>query len=49
MTWIDIVLGGLLAYGLIKGLWKGLFVETGFPYIATGRNLYCGEIFTGYW
>jgi membrane protein required for colicin V production len=27
MTWIDIVLGGLLAYGLIKGLWKGLFVE----------------------
>jgi membrane protein required for colicin V production len=27
MTGIDIVLGGLLLYGIIKGLWKGLFVE----------------------
>ncbi|WP_294823433.1 CvpA family protein [uncultured Flavobacterium sp.] len=27
MTGIDIILGGLLAYGLIKGFWKGLFVE----------------------
>jgi len=24
---IDILLGGLLLYGLIKGLWRGLFVE----------------------
>lgn len=27
MTGIDIILGGLLIYGLIKGFWKGLFVE----------------------
>jgi membrane protein required for colicin V production len=27
MTSIDIILGGLLAYGLGKGLWKGLFAE----------------------
>ena len=27
MIVIDIILGGLLLYGLIKGLWRGLFVE----------------------
>lgn len=27
MGLIDIILGGLLLYGFIKGLWKGLFVE----------------------
>src|SRR5690606_38819720 len=27
MSVIDIILGGLLLYGLIKGLWRGLFVE----------------------
>jgi membrane protein required for colicin V production len=27
MEFIDLILGGLLAYGLIKGLWKGLFTE----------------------
>lgn len=27
MTWIDILLGGLLAYGCGKGLWKGLVSE----------------------
>lgn len=27
MTGIDLILGALLAYGLIKGIWKGLFVE----------------------
>jgi membrane protein required for colicin V production len=27
MGFIDIVLGGLLLYGLIKGLWRGLFAE----------------------
>ena len=27
MAVIDIILGGLLLYGLIKGAWKGLFVE----------------------
>ena len=27
MSVIDIILGGLLFYGLIKGLWRGLFVE----------------------
>jgi len=27
MTGIDIILGGLLAYGCIKGLWKGLVSE----------------------
>lgn len=27
MEFIDIILGGLLAYGLIKGIWKGLFSE----------------------
>ena len=27
MTGIDLILGGILLYGLIKGLWKGLFIE----------------------
>jgi membrane protein required for colicin V production len=27
MTGIDIILGGLLAFGLVKGFWKGLFAE----------------------
>lgn len=27
MSIIDIILGGLLLYGLIKGLWRGFFVE----------------------
>jgi membrane protein required for colicin V production len=27
MEFIDIILGGLLAYGLIRGLYKGLFAE----------------------
>lgn len=27
MTGIDIILGGLLLYGIVKGLWKGLFAE----------------------
>lgn len=27
MKLIDILLGGILLYGLIKGLWKGLFIE----------------------
>jgi len=27
MEFIDLIIGGLLAYGLIKGLWKGLFTE----------------------
>ena len=27
MTGIDLILGGVLLYGLIKGLWKGLFIE----------------------
>lgn len=27
MGLLDILLGGLLLYGLIKGLWRGLFVE----------------------
>jgi len=27
MTGIDLVLGGVLLYGFIKGLWKGLFIE----------------------
>ena len=27
MNFIDIILAGILLYGLIKGLWKGLFVE----------------------
>ena len=27
MTGIDLILGGLLLYGFIKGLWKGLFIE----------------------
>lgn len=27
MGFLDIILGGFLAYGLIKGIWKGLFVE----------------------
>lgn len=27
MTFIDIILGGLLLYGFVKGLWKGLFTE----------------------
>jgi membrane protein required for colicin V production len=27
MGLLDIILGGLLLYGVVKGLWKGLFVE----------------------
>ena len=27
MTAIDILLGGILAYGAVKGIWKGLFSE----------------------
>ncbi|MGV3460827.1 MAG: CvpA family protein [Flavobacterium sp.] len=27
MTWIDIILGGLLVYGFAKGIWKGLVSE----------------------
>ena len=27
MELVDIILGGLLAYGFVKGLWKGLFAE----------------------
>lgn len=27
MEFIDIILGGFLAYGLIRGIWKGLFSE----------------------
>lgn len=27
MTFLDLFLGGILAYGCIRGLWKGLFVE----------------------
>lgn len=27
MTGIDIILGGLLLYSIVKGLWKGLFAE----------------------
>lgn len=27
MTWIDIILGGLLGYGFAKGIWKGLVSE----------------------
>ena len=27
MTFLDLFLGGILAYGGIRGLWKGLFVE----------------------
>lgn len=27
MVFIDYILGGLLLYGLIKGMWKGLFAE----------------------
>lgn len=27
MNFIDIILAGILLYGLIKGLWRGLFVE----------------------
>lgn len=27
MAFIDLILGGLLLYGLIKGIWKGLFAE----------------------
>lgn len=27
MAFIDLVLGGLLAYGIIRGIWNGFFVE----------------------
>lgn len=27
MAGIDIILGGLLLFGLVRGLWKGLFIE----------------------
>jgi membrane protein required for colicin V production len=27
MEFIDIILGGFLAYGLVRGIWKGLFAE----------------------
>lgn len=27
MTFLDILLGGFLAYGLIRGIWNGFFVE----------------------
>lgn len=55
MELIDIILGGLLAYGLIKGAWKGLFVELASVvallvsiFIAVKFSGFVGQLFEGH-
>jgi membrane protein required for colicin V production len=47
MTGIDIVLGGLLAYGLVKGFMKGLFVELA-SLVSLIAGIYAALKFSGY-
>ena len=47
MGFLDIVLGGLLAYGLFRGLKNGLFVELG-TFVSLLIGLYIASKFSDY-